>query len=127
MLFATSSTDSTDSSSDTIIDRRNEVNDLSPDSSIQQNNSLNRNNRLNMVISYSKEFLCILAFILTTFASVQNNSQKLSRAEAPVPFFTKGSVEDYYTGQLNPTQTKVSLSDLSFVFYYAPWCSESQV
>lgn len=80
-----------------------------------------------MIISYGKELLCIIAFILTTFASVQTNSPKISRAVSPVPFFNKGSlVEDYYFGQLNPTQTKVGLSDLSFVLYYAPWDAESQ-
>lgn len=57
--------------------------------------------------------------------SVQN-SPKVSRAVTPVPFFSKGSyIEEYFGGQLNPTQTKVSLSELSFVFYYAPWSSDS--
>jgi hypothetical protein len=79
-----------------------------------------------MFINYGKELLCILAFLLTTFASV-NNSPKISRAVTPVPFFSRGSmVDDYYLGQLNPTQTKVSLSDLSLVLYYAPWCAASQ-
>lgn len=80
-----------------------------------------------MLISYGKELLCIIAFILTTFASVQTNSPKISRAVTPKAFFSKGSlVEDYFYGQLAPTQTKVTLSDLSLVLYYAPWCSESQ-
>ncbi|CRK94444.1 CLUMA_CG007951, isoform A [Clunio marinus] len=129
-MFVTNSSQSSsvDSSLDQLIDNNNDdeeqlVNLNSSDSS----NSNNQNNRLNMLISYGKELLCILAFILTTFASVQNNSPKISRAVAPVPFFSKGSfVEDYYTGQLSATQTKVSLSELSFVLYYAPWCSESQ-
>lgn len=80
-----------------------------------------------MIISYGKELLCIIAFILTTFASVQNSSPKISRAVTPVPFFPKGSlVEDYYYGQLNQLNNRVGLSELSFVLYYAPWCSESQ-
>lgn len=84
-------------------------------------------NRINMIISYGKELLCIIAFILTTFASVQNSSPKISRAVTPVPFFPKGSlVEDYYYGQLNQLNNRVGLSELSFVLYYAPWCSESQ-
>lgn len=128
MFYAnTSSSSSGDSSLDPLINNSNEdgepslVNNSSPDS------TNNQNNRLNMLISYGKELLCIIAFILTTFASVQNNSPKISRAVTPVPFFSKGSlVEDYYYGQLNPTQNKVSLSDLSLVLYYAPWCSESQ-
>lgn len=113
----------------------------------QVNSDLNRDNwnrRFNMVISYGKEILCIVAFILTTFArytrtslscqqidnhrlscSVQN-SPKASRAVTPVPFFPKGSyIEEYFGGQLTPTQTKVSLSELSFVLYYAPWSSDS--
>lgn len=129
MFLANSSqSSSVDSSLDPLIDNTNDddqqlVNLDRPDSSSSQNSRIN----YNMIISYGKELLCIIAFILTTFASVQNNSPKISRAATPVPFFSKGSlVEDYYYGQLTPTQTKVSLSDLSFVLYYAPWCSESQ-
>lgn len=124
MFFGNSSSQSSvDSSLDPLIDSNNGdeqqlVDANSPDS---------QNNRINMIICYGKELLCVIAFILTTFASVQNNSPKISRAVSPVPFFSQGSlVEDYYYGQLTPTQTKVSLSDLSFVLYYAPWCSESQ-
>lgn len=117
----TANISSTSSSVDSSTDHLNE------DNGRQLVNSNSPNNRLNMIISYGKELLCILAFILTTFASVQNNSPKVSRAVTPSPFFPRGSlVEDYYLGQLTPTQTKVSLSDLSLVLYYAPWCSESQ-
>lgn len=111
---------STSSSVDSSSEQLNEENDR------QLVNPNNQNNRLNMIISYGKELLCIIAFILTTFASVQNNSPKVSRAVTPSPFFQRGFVDDYYLGQLTPTQTKVGLSDLSFVLYYAPWCSESQ-
>jgi hypothetical protein len=118
----TANISSTSSSVDSSTDHLNEDNGQQ----IVNSNSPN-NNRLNMIISYGKELLCILAFILTTFASVQNNSPKVSRAVTPSPLFPRGSlVEDYYLGQLTPTQTKVSLSDLSLVLYYAPWCSESQ-
>ena len=118
-----SSQSSVDSSLDPLIDSNNgEEQQL-----VESNSPDSQNNRVNMIICYGKELLCIIAFILTTFASVQNNSPKISRAVSPVPFFSQGSlVEDYYYGQLTPTQTKVSLSDLSFVLYYAPWCSESQ-
>lgn len=100
----------------------------------EQNNTINNNNtssRFNfnmlLIISYGKELLCIVAFILTTFASFQNSAPKVSRAVMPTPFFSKGSlIEDYFFGQLSQTQTKVSLSELSFVLYYAPWSSESQ-
>lgn len=112
---------STSSSVDSSSDHLNEDDDrqLVPDNN-------RNNNRINMIISYGKELLCIIAFILTTFASVQNNQPKVSRAVTPQPFFQRGFVDDYYLGQLTPTQTKVGLSDLSFVLYYAPWCSESQ-
>ena len=122
-MFVDQTFSSGDSSLDPLINNSNE-----DDQSLNSpNSSPDRSRRLNMLINYGKELLCILAFILTTFASVQNNSPKISRAVTPVPFFSRGSlVEDYYFGQLNPTQTKVSLSDLSLVLYYAPWCSESQ-
>lgn len=127
MFIANSSqSSSVDSSLDPLIDN---VNDDEPQlvNSNRSDSPNSQNNRLNMLISYGKELLCIIAFILTTFASVQNNSPKISRAVTPVPFFSKGSlVEDYFYGQLSPTQTKVSFSDLSFVLYYAPWCAESQ-
>lgn len=127
MFLANSSqSSSVDSSLDPLIDNSND--DDQPTVNAPRSDSpTNQNNRLNMLISYGKELLCIIAFILTTFASVNNSSPKISRAVTPVPFFPRGSlVEDYYYGQLSPTQTKVSLSDLSFVLYYAPWCSESQ-
>ena len=89
---------------------------------------LNSNSIIMKIFSYSKELVLIFAFILTTIATIQNNSgPKITRAPPPVPFFSKGSfVEDYYYGQLYPTQTKVTLSELSFVFYYAAWSAESQ-
>lgn len=77
------------------------------------------------IFSRIKEFLLLFAFLLTFAATIQNNSPKISRANPPLPFFSRGSfVEDYYYGQLAATQTKVTLSDLSFVFYYAPWSSD---
>lgn len=116
---------STSSSVDSSSDHLNEDDDRQLANRINANS--NRNNRLNMIISYGKELLCIIAFILTTFASIQTNQPKVSRAVTPSPFFQRGSfIEDYYQGQLQQTQSKVGLSDLSFVLYYAPWCSESQ-
>lgn len=129
MFLANSSqSSSVDSSLDPLIDNTNDDDQqLVNSNSLESSSSQNNRTSYNMIISYGKELLCIIAFILTTFASVQNTSPKISRAVTPVPFFSKGSlVEDYYYGQLTPTQTKVSLSDLSFVLYYAPWCSESQ-
>lgn len=85
------------------------------------------NNSLIMrITTHIKELFLIFAFLLTTYATIQNNSPKISRPVAPNPFFTRGSlIEDYYYGHLSACQTKVSLSELSFVFYYAPWSKES--
>lgn len=79
------------------------------------------------IFTHGKELVLIFAFLLTTFATVQNNSPKISRPVAPNPFFTRGSlIEDYYYGHLSAAQAKVGLSELSFVFYYAPWSQESR-
>ncbi|XP_055546730.1 thioredoxin domain-containing protein 11 [Wyeomyia smithii] len=86
-----------------------------------------RHSRISMIIIYGREALCILALILTTYASIQNSKPRISKAPPPVPFFSRGSlVHDWPSGALGPTQTRVSQSELSFVFYYAPWCAESQ-
>uniref|UniRef100_A0A182PLS0 Thioredoxin domain-containing protein n=1 Tax=Anopheles epiroticus TaxID=199890 RepID=A0A182PLS0_9DIPT len=86
-----------------------------------------RYNRISMIIIYGREALCILALILTTYATIQNSPPKISKAPPPVPFFARGSlVNDWPTGALGTTQTRVSVSELSFVLYYAPWCAESQ-
>lgn len=92
-----------------------------------QNNHGRRYSRISMIIIYGREALCILALILTTYASIQNSPPRISKAPPPAPFFSKGSlVNDWPSGALGPTQTRVSQSELSFVFYYAPWCAESQ-
>lgn len=91
------------------------------------NNHGRRYSRISMIIIYGREALCILALILTTYASIQNSPPRISKAPPPAPFFSKGSlVNDWPSGALGPTQTRVSQSELSFVFYYAPWCAESQ-
>lgn len=126
-LANNSQTSSVHSSLDPLIDGNS--NDDGPQLVTNDNHDIvnSPNNRINMIISYGKELLCIIAFILTTFASVQNSTPKISRAVTPVPFFPKGSlVEDYFYGQLNLLNNRVGLSELSFVLYYAPWCSESQ-
>uniref|UniRef100_U5ESM9 Putative thioredoxin-like protein n=1 Tax=Corethrella appendiculata TaxID=1370023 RepID=U5ESM9_9DIPT len=80
-----------------------------------------------MLLYYGRELICIIALILTTYASIQNSPPKVAKYPAPTPFFTKGSlVSDWPAGNLAQTQTRVSLSELSLVFYYAPWCAESQ-
>uniref|UniRef100_A0A1L8DU29 Putative thioredoxin/protein disulfide isomerase n=1 Tax=Nyssomyia neivai TaxID=330878 RepID=A0A1L8DU29_9DIPT len=80
-----------------------------------------------MVIYYGKEVICIIALILTTYATLQNNATRTARPPMPRNFFSAGSlVSDSPDGRLGPTQTRVTLSELSFVFYYAPWCANSQ-
>ncbi|XP_058818717.1 thioredoxin domain-containing protein 11 [Topomyia yanbarensis] len=91
------------------------------------NNLNRRHSRISMIIIYGREALCILALILTTYASIQNSHPRISKAPPPTPFFSRGSlIHDWPSGALGPTQTRVSQSELSFVFYYAPWCAESQ-
>lgn len=52
---------------------------------------------------------------------------KVSKIAPSKPFFPKGSVvTDWPDGRLTLAQSKVALSDLSFVLFYAPWCAESQ-
>uniref|UniRef100_A0A1B0CT24 Thioredoxin domain-containing protein n=1 Tax=Lutzomyia longipalpis TaxID=7200 RepID=A0A1B0CT24_LUTLO len=81
----------------------------------------------NMVIYYGKEVICIIALILTTYATLQNNATRTARPPSPRHFFSAGSlVSDSPDGRLGPTQSRVTLSELSFVFYYAPWCASSQ-
>lgn len=35
-------------------------------------------------------------------------------------------MDDFYTGELKSAMEKISLSEMSFVMYYAPWDAESQ-
>lgn len=64
----------------------------------------------------------------TTFTISFTSSSPLNDSRPDVkPFFPSGSfVKDYPAGELSTTQTQVSLSDLSFVMFYAPWSAESQ-
>lgn len=79
------------------------------------------------IFTHGKELLLIMTLLLTTFATINNNSPKISRPVTPSAFFARGSlIEDYYYGHLSAAQTKVALSELSFVFYYAPWSQESK-
>lgn len=60
---------------------------------------------------------------MTFFSRPGNNSQPPDVR----PFFSSGSfVKDYPGGELFAVQTKVTLSDLSFVMFYAPWSADSQ-
>ncbi|XP_037916516.1 thioredoxin domain-containing protein 11 isoform X5 [Hermetia illucens] len=80
-----------------------------------------------MVMQYSKELICLFALALTTYATLQNGPPKISRAPPPTPLFSKDSlVQEWPGGHLNVIQSRVSMSELSLVLFYAPWCAESQ-
>lgn len=52
---------------------------------------------------------------------------KLDSFPEPRPFFSSDSfVDDYHQGNLGKLQSKVALSDISFVMFYAPWSADSQ-
>lgn len=52
---------------------------------------------------------------------------KAEKYPEPRPFFpTDSFIQDYPYGNLGAVQAKVSLSDLSFVMFYAPWSADSQ-
>lgn len=121
-MFQTSSTSSSENTEIGSDESRLENSDSS--AAIEKSTS---NSLIMRIFTHGKELVLILAFILTTYATVQNNSQKTGRPVAPSPFFSRGSlIEDYYYGHLSSAQTKVGLSELSFVFYYAPWSAESR-
>ncbi|GAB0095391.1 uncharacterized protein DMENIID0001_107720 [Sergentomyia squamirostris] len=116
----------TDRESRQIAEPSAERNALSQNQGTVAVNSLRKYHR-NMIIYYGKEVICIIALILTTYATLQNNATRTARSPSPKNFFSPGSlVSDSPNGRLGPTQTRVSLSELSFVFYYAPWCANSQ-
>lgn len=52
---------------------------------------------------------------------------KVSSIPTPVRFLRPSTVvDDYYTGELKTALEKMSLSEMSFIMYYAPWDAESQ-
>lgn len=63
--------------------------------------------------------------LINTFGYL--STPKVGRPPSPRQFFPAGSlVQDYPTGNLDAVSQQVSLSELSFVFYYAPWDAASQ-
>ena len=49
-------------------------------------------------------------------------------AKPPKPIFNKTSfVYDVYTGDLEDRDYILQFSEVSFVFYYAPWCHKSML
>lgn len=52
---------------------------------------------------------------------------KVSEIPPALPFFDKDSlVTDWYKGELSKAFSSISLFDVSFVMYYAPWDAECQ-
>lgn len=80
---------------------------------------------------------CYLNFCCFFFVGIQRSDflflsgfacrpPKVSKISPSKPFFPKGSlVTDWPDGQLT-LKSKLLLTDLSFVLFYAPWCAESQ-
>lgn len=71
----------------------------------------------------------IQPFTLTYFCMWYSRFRPENNSHPPDvrPFFPPGSfVKDYPDGELFIVQNKVTLSDLSFCLFYAPWSAESQ-
>lgn len=61
------------------------------------------------------------------FFSFTSSLPKAERYPEPQRFFSSESfVRDHPRGDLSVLQSKVALSDLSFVMFYAPWSADSQ-
>lgn len=70
--------------------------------------------------------LCSHFILNILFSANCSPSKQLSPPEVK-PFFAAASlVEDWPSGDLFKAQAKVTLSELSFVLFYAPWSAESQ-
>lgn len=76
---------------------------------------------------HGKELCFLLAVTLTCYAALHSPPPKVSSIPPPVRFLRPSTVvDDYYTGELKTALEKMSLSEMSFVMYYAPWDAESQ-
>lgn len=68
-----------------------------------------------------------MQYQINLFTSILRSLNKGEKYPEPQPFFPLDSfVRDYPRGNLNALQTKVALSDLSIVMFYAPWSADSQ-
>lgn len=68
-----------------------------------------------------------MQFTNYVIATSHYRPHNVSRIPEPRPFFPAGSfVRDYPNGELSTVQNQVTLSDLSFVMFYAPWSAQSQ-
>ncbi|XP_031632179.1 thioredoxin domain-containing protein 11 [Contarinia nasturtii] len=104
---------------------KNEENNSSPKKvSITDFYLLKRNS---MAIYYGWQIVCLIIFIFTAYETLQNVLPKTEIYPEPRQFFSSDSfVYDYPHGNLDAVQNKVTLSDLSFVMFYAPWSADSQ-
>ncbi|KAF7993076.1 hypothetical protein HCN44_005857 [Aphidius gifuensis] len=79
---------------------------------------------------YLRETICLLILILLSivFAGLHSSPPRISRPPIAKPFFNENSVViDFYKGQMSSMIEQASLTDVSFIMYYAPWDAESQI
>lgn len=127
----------------TPIGENNSVEELHVITSIATNNanksiSIITSAKTHKYIITPKLLLCKMAHILreivfiflvfVVYASFSKQPTKVTKYPAAYPFFPKDSVTlDFYRGHLNNAVEYARQADLSFVMYYAPWDSESQL
>lgn len=91
----------------------------------QYGTTTNQHNNIDM-----RDYCSVHVFILligNCFFLVNCSPSKQLLPPEVRPFFAAGSlVEDWPSGDLFKAQAKVTLSELSFVLFYAPWSAESQ-
>ncbi|XP_055384093.1 uncharacterized protein LOC129613827 [Condylostylus longicornis] len=83
---------------------------------------------MHFLVLYNREILCFLTLFLTTYATFHNKYANKTPYYpiTSLPIFDKDSiVDEYFKGELTPLQTKVSVSGISAVLFYAPWSSNS--
>lgn len=81
---------------------------------------------MNLLLQYSKELVGLIALILTTYATLLNKESVIGGTTIPKPIFSLDSiVQEWPNGNLVEVQSKVAVSELSLIYFYAPWCAES--
>ncbi|XP_055840355.1 uncharacterized protein LOC129907895 isoform X2 [Episyrphus balteatus] len=82
--------------------------------------------KFTMLLQYSRECLGFIALILTTYATLLNKEPVIGGTKSPKPiFFSDSIVQEWPYGNLVDVQSKVAASELSLIYFYAPWCAES--
>ncbi|XP_055917110.1 thioredoxin domain-containing protein 11 [Eupeodes corollae] len=94
--------------------------------SINKITEIFNNFKIIMLLQYSKECLGFIAIILTTYATLLNKEPVIGGTTSPKPIFSRYSiVQEWPYGNLADVQSKVAVSELSLIYFYAPWCAES--